>query len=111
MLSRTPAEVVNPLGSAHSRCVFLRSCNATAFAVRAFGLREIINGQLSRADSTTEYQCAITVEGNNVIILLHLNGNGSERFVAHPGNVKVTFALAIEILLAQVTMPALKQNS
>ena len=77
----------------------------------AFGLREIIDGQLPRADSTTEYQCAIAVEGNNVIILLHLNGNGSERFVAHPRNVKVTFALAIEILLAQVTMPALKQNS
>src|SRR5438067_6283419 len=84
-----------------------RHLSSVAFA---FGLREIINGQLPRADSTTEYQRAIAIEGDNVIILLHLNGNGSERFVAHPRNVKVAFALAIEILLAQVTMPALKQN-
>jgi hypothetical protein len=41
---------------------------------------------------------------------LHLNGNGGERFVPHPRNVKVAFALAIEILLAQITMPALEQN-
>jgi len=41
---------------------------------------------------------------------LHLNGNGGERFMPHPGNVKVAFALAIEVLLAQITMPALEQN-
>ena len=74
------------------------------------GLREIIDGQLPRADSTTEHQRAIAIEGDNVIILPHLNGNGGERFVPHPGNVKVPFALAIEILLPQIAMPALDQN-
>ena len=75
-----------------------------------FCLGEIIDGQLPRADATTEHQCAIAIEGDNVIILLHLNGNGGERFVPHSRNVKVPFALAIEILLAQITMPALEQN-
>ena len=46
-------------------------------------LREIIDGQLPRADATTEHQRAIAIEGDNVIILLHLNGNGGERFVPH----------------------------
>ena len=76
----------------------------------ALSLREIIDGQLPRADATTEHQRAIAIEGDNVIILLHLNGNGSERFVPHARNVKVALALAIEILLAQITMPALEQN-
>src|SRR5205814_8427947 len=45
----------------------------------ALGLREIIDGQLPRADATTEHQCAIAIEGDNVIILLHLNGNGDRK--------------------------------
>jgi hypothetical protein len=39
-----------------------------------------------------------------------LNGDGGERFMAHSRRVKMAFALPIQILLAQIGMPALEHD-
>ena len=60
--------------------------------------------------AAAKHQPAIAIIRNDVIIRLHLNGNGGKRFVTHSGDMKVAFALAIQILLAQIGMPALKHD-
>src|SRR5205823_4905446 len=74
------------------------------------GLCEIIDRQLPRTHPATEDQSAIAIVRDDVVVALHLNRNGGQSFMPHPGNMKMAFALAIEILLAQITMPALKQD-
>jgi hypothetical protein len=73
-------------------------------------LCEIIDRQLPRTDAATEDQSAIAIVRDDVIVLLHLNRNGGQPFVPHAGDMEMAFALAIEILLAQIAMPALKQD-
>src|SRR5256885_15678197 len=73
-------------------------------------LREIIDRQLPRTHPPTEDQSTIAIVRDDVIVLLHLNRNGREGFVPHAGDMKMAFPLAIEILLAQITMPALEQD-
>ena len=76
----------------------------------AGALREIIERQFARSDAAAEDERAIAVIAGDVIAIPQLHAEGGERFVAHPGNVKMPFALAIQILLAQIAMPALEQD-
>src|SRR5213592_332437 len=76
----------------------------------SFRLREIIDRQLPRTHPATEDQSTIAIVRDDVIVLLHLNRNGSQPFVPHAGDMKMAFALAIEILLAQIAVPALEQG-
>ena len=76
----------------------------------ALGLCEIIGRQLPRTHPATEDQSAIAIVWDDVIVALHLNRNGSQPFVSHAGDMKMAFALAIEILLAKIAMPALEQD-
>ena len=78
----------------------MRRHHATAAA--GIALRKIFEPEFPRRHSTTEHKSTIAIVRNDVIVRFHLHGNGCERFVSHPGNVKMTFALTIQILLAQV---------
>jgi hypothetical protein len=75
-----------------------------------FALREIIQRQLARRDSATQDDAAVPIIRDNVIAFLHRNAERGQAFVAHPGHMKMTFPLAIEILLAQIAMPALQES-
>ena len=75
-----------------------------------FALREVIERQFRRGNTATENERAIAIITADVVARLRLNGNGGERLMAHAGNVKVALALAVEILLAQIAMPALEQD-
>jgi hypothetical protein len=76
----------------------------------AFPLREIIERQLARGDPAAQHQRAVPVIRHDLIALDHRHAKRRESFVAHSGNVKMPFALAIQILLAQIAMPALEQD-
>ena len=73
-------------------------------------LGKIFERELLRRHAATKNQTAIAIIRNDVIVRLHLHGNSCERFVTHSGNVKVTFALTIQILLSQICMPALQNG-
>ena len=86
----------------------MRRHHPTATARFAFG--KIFERELSRGHSAAEDQTAVAIKRNDVIVQFHLNGDGGERFMPHAGNVKMTFALSIQILLAQIGMPALEHD-
>ncbi len=86
----------------------MRRHHAAAAARGALG--KIFERELFRRHAATKNQTAIAIIRNDVIVRLHLHGNSSERFVTHPGNVKVTFALTIQILLSQIRVPALQNR-
>ena len=87
--------------------VMRRHLPTVTFALR---LCKIIDRQLPRTHTATEDQSTIAVVRDDVIISLHLNRNRGQPFVPHTGNMKMAFALAIKILLAQIAMPALEQD-
>src|SRR2546423_694651 len=76
----------------------------------AFPLREIIQGQLARSDAAAEDEGAIPIIRHDIIAIDQGDAERRETFVAHSGNVEMSFALAIEILLAQIAVPALEQD-
>ena len=76
----------------------------------AFALREIIERQFARRDSAAEDQGAVAVIGTDVVALDHRDPERRQPLVAHAGHVEMPFALAIQILLAQITMPTLEEN-
>src|ERR1051326_4468738 len=90
-----------------SATVMRRHLAAVTFA---FSLGEIVDRKLPRADAATEHERTIAIVGDNVIVLLHLNRDGRECFVPHAGDMEVTLALTIQILLAQIPVPALEQD-
>src|SRR6478735_4317425 len=73
-------------------------------------LCEIIDRQLPRTHPATEDQSTIAIVRDDVIVALHLDRNRGQPFVPHAGDMKMTFALAVEMLLAQIAMPALEQD-
>lgn len=73
-------------------------------------LRKIVEREFARLDAATEHERAIPIITADVIPIAQLNPKRGERLVPHPGNVKVTFALAIKILLAQIAVPALEDD-
>ena len=75
-----------------------------------FALREIIERQLARGHAAAEDERAVAIIPHDVIARLGLERNRRERFVPHAGNVEMPFALAIQILFAQIAMPAFEQN-
>jgi hypothetical protein len=78
----------------------------TAAAGVAFS--EILETKLARGHSASENKTAIAIIRNNVIIRFHEKRNRRERLVAHTGDVEVSFPLTIQILLAQICVPALQ---
>jgi hypothetical protein len=72
--------------------------------------REVIDRQLARSDPTTEHERAIAIITGDVIAILQLHAERSQGLMAHPGNVEMSFALTIQILLAQVAVPALEKD-
>ena len=76
----------------------------------SFPLREIIQRQFARRDSAAEHQPAVAVVRANVIAFHHRQAERRQTFVAHAGNMKMTFALTIQILLAQIAMPAFQEK-
>ncbi len=77
----------------------------------SFALREIIERQVARGHAAPEHECAIAVVAADVIVLLGRKRNRGERFVAHAGDMEMAFALAVEILLAQIAVPAFEEQS
>ena len=75
-----------------------------------FALGEIIERQLARSHTAAEDEGAIAIITADVITRLGRERNRRERLVAHPRNMEVALALAIEILFPQIAMPAFEQN-
>src|ERR1051325_6499324 len=88
--------------------VMRRHLPAAASGV-AFG--EVFPPELTRGHAAPEREAAIAIVGHQIIVRLGLNRNGSERFVAHARHMKMAFALAIEVLLAQIGVPALEHQT
>jgi hypothetical protein len=86
----------------------MRRHHATAAAGIALG--EIFERQLLRRHAAAKNQTAIAIIRHNVIVALHLHRNRGERFVSHPGHMKVPLALTIQVLLAQIGVPALQNR-
>ena len=76
----------------------------------AFPLREIIQGQLARGDSAAKNERAVAIIGNDIIAVDHRHTERRETFVAHAGNMKMALSLPIQILFAQITVPALEDD-
>src|SRR5205085_12493681 len=76
----------------------------------SFALRKIIERQFARLDSAAQHQRPIAVIRHDVIAFDHRDAERSEPFMTHPGNVEMAFALAIQVLLAQIAVPALEQD-
>src|SRR4051794_12815292 len=85
-----------------------RHLPAVALAVL---LREIIDRQLGRRDPAAEHQPAVTIISGDVVTIAQLDAEGRQRFVTHPTDVEMAFALTIEALLAKIAVPALQQDS
>ncbi len=79
-------------------------------AASSIALGKIFQSKLARRHASSKNKAAVAIIRHDVIVLLHRDGNGSERFVPHARNVEVAFALAIQILLAQIRMPALQHR-
>ncbi len=75
-----------------------------------FALREIIERQLRGGDPATEHKRAVAIITADIIARIAREREGGERLVAHAGNVKVSLPLAIEILFAQIAVPAFEQD-
>src|SRR5947209_1571964 len=75
-----------------------------------FPLREIIERQFARRDAAPENEPAIAIIGDDIIALRHGYAECGQPFMSHSRNVEMSFALAIEILLAQIAVPALQQD-
>src|SRR5204862_8008652 len=58
--------------------------------------------------AAAENQRAITVIRNEKIALNHGDAERRKSLMAHPRNVEMSFALAIQILLAQIAVPPLE---
>ena len=69
-----------------------RHLAAVALAV---ALRHVIERELARFDAAPEHERAVPIIRADVIAFVHLQRDGGERFVAHPRDVKMTFALSI----------------
>ena len=76
----------------------------------AFALREIIERQLRRGDAAAEDERAVAIIAADVIARFDHQRNRGERFMSHAGNVEMPFALPVQILLAQIAVPALEQD-
>jgi hypothetical protein len=79
-------------------------------AAPGFALGKIFEPKLTHRYAAPEDQSAVTIKRNNVIIRFHLDGDCGERFMTHSRRVKMTLALPIQTLLAQIGMPALKHE-
>ena len=76
----------------------------------SFALRKIIERQLAGRDAPAQDNAAVAVVRDNVIAFLHRHAERRQPFMSHSGNVEMSFALAIQILLAQIAMPAFEQD-
>ena len=76
----------------------------------AFAFGEVIERELARSDPAAENEPTIAVVRRDEIAIDHGEAERGQPFMAHAGNVKVTFALAIQILLAQIAVPAFEQD-
>jgi hypothetical protein len=76
----------------------------------AFALRKIIERQLARRDPAPEHERAVAVIRHDEIALDHRDPERRQTLVPHSRNVKMPFALAIQVLLAQIGMPALEYD-
>ena len=79
-------------------------------AASGIALGKIFQGKLLRGHASSKNKAAVAIIRHDVIVWLHLDGNGGERFVSHPGDMEVAFALTIQILLAQIRMPAFQHG-
>ena len=79
-------------------------------AAAGIALGEIFETELTRRHAAAQNQTAIAIIWNDIIIGLHLDRDRRQRFVPHSGNMKMSFALAVQILLAQICMPAFKND-
>ena len=79
-------------------------------AAAGVALGKIFQGQIARRHAPAQNQAAIAIVGDDIIVRLHLHRNRRQRLVAHSGNVKMSFALAIKILLAQIGVAALQHQ-
>ena len=79
-------------------------------AAAGVSFREVFQTQLACGHAPAQHQAAIAIVRDNVIVRLHLDGNGRERFVAHARDMEMALALAIQVLLAQIRVPALEHD-
>jgi len=75
-----------------------------------FAFREIIQGQLAGCDPATENESPVPIIGNDLIAFDHRDADRGQPLMSHPGNVKMTLALAIQVLLAEIAMATLQQD-
>src|ERR1043166_364281 len=76
----------------------------------ALSFREIIERQLARCDTAPKNQSTVAIITGDIIAVVQLNAQPSQRLVSHPADVKMSFALAVKVLLAQIAVPTFQQD-
>ena len=71
---------------------------------------KIFQAELPSGHAAPKHEATVAIIRNDVIVRLHLDRDRRQRFVAHPGDVKMSFALTNQILFAQIRVPALQNN-
>ena len=79
-------------------------------AAAGVALCKIFQAELPRGHATPKDEATVAIIRNDVIVLLHLDRDRRQPFVAHSGDVKMSFALTNQILFAQIRVPALQNN-
>ena len=74
----------------------------------AFG--KIFQAELTRGHAAPKHEPTVAIIRNDIIIGLHLDRDRRQRFMAHPKDVKMSFALTIQILFAEIRVSALQNN-
>jgi hypothetical protein len=82
-----------------------------ASATAGAALCKIFQAELPGGYAATKDQASVSIIRNDIIFLLHLERDRRQSFVAHPGDMKMSFALTNQILFAQIGVPALENNS
>src|SRR6266511_6154036 len=77
-------------------------------AASGVALCKIFESELARRHSAPKNKTAVAIIRDDVVVRFHLNRDCSERLMAHSGNMKMSLALTIQILFAQVLMATLQ---
>src|SRR5262249_32955754 len=71
---------------------------------------KIFQAELASGHAAPKNQATVAIIRNDMVVGRHLDRNRRQRFMAHPRDVKMSFALTNQILFAQIGVPALKND-
>ena len=79
-------------------------------AASGVALCKIFEPELARRHSAPKNKTAVAIIRHDVVVRFHLDRDRRKRLMAHSGNVKMSLALTIQILFAQVRMATLQNR-